>query len=49
MSVHGKDIRTSIYDSVLDHIGNTPMIRLNKIPKEYGLECELRKLFEIQV
>jgi cystathionine beta-synthase len=39
--MQGKDIRTTIYDSVLDHIGNTPMIRLNKIPKEYGLECEL--------
>jgi cystathionine beta-synthase len=36
-----KDIRTTIYDSILDHIGNTPMVRLNKIPKEYGLECEL--------
>jgi len=36
-----KDIRTSIYDNVLDHIGQTPMIRLNKIPKEYQLKCDL--------
>lgn len=36
-----KDLRTSIYDNVLDHIGHTPMIRLNKIPKEYGLKCDL--------
>ncbi len=26
---------------MLDHIGQTPMIRLNKIPKMYGLECEM--------
>jgi hypothetical protein len=38
------DVRTTIYDTILDHIGNTPMVRLNKIPKEYGLECELGML-----
>ncbi|KAL0477439.1 cystathionine beta-synthase [Acrasis kona] len=37
----GKCIRNSIYDTVLEHIGNTPMVRLNKIPKDFGLECEL--------
>ena len=30
-----------VYASVLDVIGNTPMIRLNKIPKEDGVECEV--------
>ncbi|RVE58379.1 hypothetical protein OJAV_G00209070 [Oryzias javanicus] len=32
---------TSILPSVLDHIGHTPLIRLNKIPKEFGLKCEV--------
>lgn len=32
---------SKIYDTVLDHIGMTPMIRINKIAKEAGLECEL--------
>ncbi|CAD8146119.1 unnamed protein product [Paramecium octaurelia] len=30
-----------IYDDALDAIGHTPMIRLNKIPKEFGLKCEV--------
>jgi len=30
-----------IYNNVLDYIGNTPMVRLNKIPEEEGLECEI--------
>ena len=27
--------------SILEHIGNTPMVRLNKIPQAEGLECEV--------
>lgn len=30
-----------ILNSVLDTIGNTPLIRLNKIPQSYGLKCEI--------
>ncbi|CAD8153187.1 unnamed protein product [Paramecium pentaurelia] len=30
-----------IYNDALDAVGHTPMIRLNKIPKEYGLKCEV--------
>lgn len=30
-----------IYNNILEVIGNTPMVRLNKIPKDYGLECEI--------
>jgi cystathionine beta-synthase len=41
MCVIYSDINTSIYDNILEHVGRTPMVRLNKIPKEYGLECEL--------
>jgi cystathionine beta-synthase len=33
--------RGKILDSVLDFVGNTPMIRINRIGKEAGLECEL--------
>ncbi|KAJ3228154.1 hypothetical protein HK099_006034 [Clydaea vesicula] len=36
-----KTIYNSIYDNILEHIGNTPMVKLNKIAKFYGLECEL--------
>ena len=27
--------------TVLDHIGNTPLVRCSKLEEEYGLECEL--------
>jgi cystathionine beta-synthase len=30
-----------ILDTILDHIGNTPLVRINKIAKDEGLECEL--------
>ncbi|XP_047033986.1 uncharacterized protein LOC124640314 [Helicoverpa zea] len=30
-----------VYDNILQCIGNTPMVRLNRIPKSYGLECEM--------
>ncbi|KAI8579824.1 hypothetical protein K450DRAFT_240521 [Umbelopsis ramanniana AG] len=30
-----------ILDTILDHIGNTPMVRVKKIAKEEGLKCEL--------
>ncbi|RUP50436.1 cystathionine beta-synthase [Jimgerdemannia flammicorona] len=30
-----------ILDTILDHIGNTPMVRVNKIAKSEGIKCEL--------
>jgi cystathionine beta-synthase len=30
----------NIYPDVLEAIGHTPMIKLNKIPQSYGLKCE---------
>ncbi|XP_032423217.1 cystathionine beta-synthase b [Xiphophorus hellerii] len=30
-----------ILPNILGHIGYTPMVRLNKIPKEFGLKCEM--------
>lgn len=32
---------SKIYDDVLDAMGHTPMIRLNKIPKLYNLKCNI--------
>jgi cystathionine beta-synthase len=32
---------TGITDSVLDLVGNTPLIRLKKVPKSLGIECEV--------
>lgn len=33
--------RKKILSNILDHIGNTPLVRLNSIPKSCGLKCEL--------
>ncbi len=30
-----------IYNNILDHIGNTPIVRINKIAEDEGIECEL--------
>ncbi len=30
-----------IFSSILDAIGHTPLVRLNRIPKEEGVECEI--------
>ncbi|CAM0137187.1 cystathionine beta-synthase [Umbelopsis sp. WA50703] len=30
-----------VLDTILDHIGNTPMVRVSKIAKQEGLKCEL--------
>ncbi|XP_036418358.1 cystathionine beta-synthase-like [Colossoma macropomum] len=32
---------TKIMPSILGGIGNTPMVRVNKIPKTFGLKCEI--------
>lgn len=29
------------YNTILEHIGNTPLVRLDKIKKEFGLKCDL--------
>lgn len=34
----GKD---KILDSIVDQIGDTPMVKLNKIPQEYGIEATI--------
>ncbi|KAM4559212.1 cystathionine beta-synthase b isoform 1-T4 [Odontesthes bonariensis] len=43
-SPHNHPERTkppAILPSILGQIGYTPMVRLNKIPKEFGLKCEI--------
>jgi cystathionine beta-synthase len=30
-----------ILDTILDHIGNTPLVRINNITKSEGIECEI--------
>lgn len=32
-----------IKDSILEAIGSTPLIKLNRIPQEYGIECNVCK------
>jgi cystathionine beta-synthase len=36
-----KGEKKKIFDSILDHIGHTPMVRINRIGKSAGLKCEL--------
>jgi hypothetical protein len=33
-----------IMPNILSAVGNTPMVRLNNIPKSFGLKCEMGKL-----
>ncbi|EEC05264.1 cysteine synthase, putative [Ixodes scapularis] len=33
--------KAKIFPDILAHVGDTPMVRINKINKEYGVECEL--------
>ena len=33
--------RNRILPNILDHIGGTPMVRINRIGHEEGLECDL--------
>uniref|UniRef100_H2XWY3 Tryptophan synthase beta chain-like PALP domain-containing protein n=1 Tax=Ciona intestinalis TaxID=7719 RepID=H2XWY3_CIOIN len=35
--------RNVAFGSVLEAIGDTPMVRLSRLEKEYGLKCELCK------
>lgn len=30
-----------VYPDILYHVGNTPLVRLNKIPAEHGVKCEV--------
>ena len=36
-----RDYTAKIKDSIVDCVGNTPMVRINNITKAEGIECEL--------
>lgn len=41
---HAREVRdysAKIKDSIVDCVGNTPMVRINNITKTEGIECEL--------
>ncbi|KAK7203189.1 tryptophan synthase beta subunit-like PLP-dependent enzyme [Myxozyma melibiosi] len=40
-STPSKLLPPPIQDSVLNHIGNTPLVKLNKIPQEYGIKATI--------
>ena len=33
-----------VYKTILEHIGNTPMVKLDRIKKDHGLKCDLCEL-----
>jgi len=33
--------RKKIMPTILDNIGNTPLVRLNSVPKSFGIKCEI--------
>eukprot|EP01134_Creolimax_fragrantissima_P007855 CFRG7855T1 len=36
-----KPANLTVLPTILDHIGNTPLVRVNKLAKDFGLECDL--------
>jgi cystathionine beta-synthase len=39
--IHTRPKPNKIYNSILEHIGNTPIVRLERLMKKEGLKCEL--------
>jgi len=37
--------RDQVLPNILHAIGRTPMVKLNHIPKAYGLKCEMCKFY----
>lgn len=37
--------KPKILPNILHTIGNTPLVRLNNIPKSFGIKCEMRRVF----
>ena len=33
--------KPQIFPNILSHVGDTPLVRLNRIPEEYGIQCEI--------
>lgn len=36
-------VAPTILPNILHRIGDTPLVRINKIPKVFGLKCEIRE------
>lgn len=36
-----KPLRARIYNSIIDTIGDTPLVRLNRLPQEHGVDAEI--------
>jgi cysteine synthase A len=36
-----KPLRAKIYNSIIDTVGDTPLVRLNRLPQEHGVEAEI--------
>lgn len=41
--IHEVRENKKIMDNITDAIGNTPLVRLNNIPKKDGVKCEICK------
>lgn len=40
--IHAKSVKTpAICDTILNQIGNTPLVRLNRIPQSEGIKAEV--------
>ena len=40
-STHKPEFRGRIYDSILDTIGATPLVRLSKLARNYGVKADI--------
>ncbi|XP_050551621.1 uncharacterized protein LOC118275758 [Spodoptera frugiperda] len=41
MNVKHNEPGKAIYNSILEVIGHTPLVKLNRIPKDHGLQCQM--------
>jgi len=42
-------VTKKVYNDILDACGNTPMVRLNKIPQSYGLKVHKSNYLKCEV
>ena len=38
-----------ILPNIMEAIGQTPMVRINKLAKDYGIQCQLRKCIALSL
>ena len=34
-------MNTDVTNTIIDTIGNTPLVKLNKLPQKYEIDCEI--------